>query len=216
VVIVVIAGAVVLAGAAFFALYRRWELNWGATREEIDRMMPGDDIVTRPMFNATRAVTIDATPKAIWPWLVQIGFGRAGWYSYDLFDNLGRHSATCIMPDLQHIAVGDLVPLGPGSESGLRVQDFEPNGWLVWWDRKTQLTTWAWALDPLSDGRTRLVTRVRARPSRRHPTTAWWLVVTEVADFPMMRKCMLGIKRRAEAHRPAEERLRVDAAVNAT
>jgi hypothetical protein len=69
---------------------------------------------------------------------------------------------------------------------------------MVWWE-KNQLTTWAWTLDPMPDGSTRLVTRVRARSSWRHPATAIWLLLTEVADFPMMRKCLLGIKRRAEA-----------------
>jgi hypothetical protein len=214
-VIIVVSGAVILAGALFFALYRPWQLKWGATRDEIDRIMPGDEIVPRAMFNATRAVTIDANPEAIWPWLVQIGFGRAGWYSYDLFDNFGRHSSTRIMPDLQHIEVGDLVPLGPGSDSGMRVYGFEPNVWLLWWERKIQRTTWAWALDPQPDGRTRLITRVRARPSWRHPTTALWLVLTELADFPMMRKCLLGIKHRAEANTPATGSLRVDVGVNA-
>ena|ERR1700719_2726463 len=214
-VIVVVAGAVVLTVGLFFALYRPWQLRWGATGEEIHRIMPGDEIVSGPTFNATRAVTVDANPEAIWPWLVQIGFGRAGWYSYDLLDNLGRHSAEHIRPDLQHVEVGDLVPLGPGGDSGMRVQAFEPNRWLLWWDRKIQLTTWAWTLDPMSDGRTRLVTRVRARPSWHHPTTAAWLMLTEVADFPMMRRCLLGIKRRAEVNGSAEESLRVDVAVNA-
>jgi hypothetical protein len=70
-------------------------------------------VVPAPSFNAIRAVTVHARPEAIWPWIVQIGFGRAGWYTYDLLDNLGRHSADRIIPELQHIAVGDLVPMGP-------------------------------------------------------------------------------------------------------
>jgi hypothetical protein len=213
-VIVVVASAVVLAACLFFGLYRPWHLSWGATRDEIDRSMPGDDVVSGPVFNATRAVTVDASPEAIWPWLAQIGFGRAGWYSYDLLDNLGRHSAERVLPALQHVEIGDLVPLGPGSDSGMRVKAFEANRWLLWWDNKTKLTTWAWALDPTSNGQTRLITRVRARPSWRHPTTALWLVLTEVADFPMMRKCLLGIKRRAEVIKPADECLRVEAGVH--
>jgi hypothetical protein len=192
--------AIVVAAFAviFLTLYRPWQSTWGATREEITAVMPGDDVVAAPIFNATRGVTVNAPPEAIWPWLVQIGFGRAGWYSYDLLDNLGRNSAERIFPDLQHVAIGDLIPLGSGSESGLRVKAFEPNRWMLWWDRRIQGTTWVWALDQMPDGRTRLVTRVRARPSWRHPTTAAWLVLTEVADFPMMRKCLLGIKGRAE------------------
>ena len=207
-------GAVVVAGMLFFALYRPWQLKWGATSEEVSRSMPGDDVVAVPTFSATRAVTVNAPSEAVWPWLLQIGFGRAGWYSYDVLDNLGRHSAERVIPELQHVEVGNLVPLGPGSDSGMRVKAFEPYRWMLWWDRNIQLTTWAWALDPISDGRTRLVTRVRARPAWRHPTTAVWLVLTEVADFPMMRRCLLGIKRRAEVIKPAEEFLRVEAGVH--
>jgi hypothetical protein len=213
-VVVVVASAVVLAVCLFFGLYRPWHLGWGATRDEINRSMPGDDVVSRPVFNATRAVTVDASPEAIWPWLAQIGFGRAGWYSYDLLDNLGRHSAERILPALQNVEIGDLVPLGPGSDSGMRVKAFEVNRWLLWWDNKTKLTTWSWAADPMSNGQTRLITRVRARPSWRHPTTVVWLVLTEVADLPMMRKCLLGIKRRAEVIKPAQEFLLVEAGIH--
>jgi hypothetical protein len=191
-----VGAAAVIAGVGFFGVYRPWHLRWGATPEEVARSMPGDEVVAEPTFNATRAVTVDARPEAIWPWIVQIGFGRAGWYSYDILDNLCRHSAERIVPQLQHIDVGDLVPLGPGEDAGMRVKAFEPGRWVVWWDN--QLTTWTWVLDPMPDGRTRLVTRVRTRPSWRHPATVIWLLLTEVADFPMMRKCLLGIQRRAE------------------
>jgi hypothetical protein len=194
--------AVVLIGVGFFGLYRPWQLKWGATRREVDRTMPGDEVVPRPTFNATRAVTVDAPPEAIWPWIVQIGFGRAGWYSYDFLDNLGRASAEDVMPELQHVEVGDLVPIGPGENSGMRVKEFETGRWIVWWDNKYHLTTWTWLLDPLPTEGTRLVTRVRARSSWRHPSTVMWMPLLEVADFPMMRKCLLGIKRRAEALGP--------------
>jgi hypothetical protein len=212
--LVIAGGAIVLGCGLFFALYRPWHLKWGATREEVRRGMPGDELVSAPIFNATRAVTVEANPEVIWPWLVQIGFGRAGWYTYDLLDNLARHSAERIIPDLQHIEIGDLVPLGPGGDSGLRVKAFETNRWLLWWDSKIQRTTWAWALEPMPDGHTRLVTRVRTRPTWRHPTTAMWLVLTELADFPMMRKCLLGIKRRAESTTTADELRRSGTAVN--
>ena len=119
--------ALVLIGVGFFRLYRPWQLRWGATDEEVGASMPGDEVVPRPSFNATRAVTIDAQPEAVWPWIVQIGFGRAGWYSYDLLDNIGRHSAERVVPELQHIEIGDLVPLGPGENAGMRVKEFVPN-----------------------------------------------------------------------------------------
>lgn len=188
---------VVLTGSGFFRLYRPWQLRWGATPEEVGRGMPGDEVVPAPTFNATRAVTVEATPEAIWPWIVQIGFGRAGWYTYDLLDNMGRRSAEELIPELQHIEVGDLVPMGPGEDAGMRVKEIETGRWIVWWD-KNHLTTWTWLLDPMPTGGTRLVTRVRSRSSWRHPTTAVWLLLFEVADFPLMRKCLLGIKRRAE------------------
>jgi hypothetical protein len=169
--------------------------------------MPGDDIVHEPGFNATRAVTVAASPEMIWPWIVQIGFGRGGWYSYDLLDNLGHRSAESLVPELQHIEVGDLVPLGPGKNSGMIVKEFERAHWVVWWDEKLQLTTWAWALTALPDGSTRVVTRVRSRTSWHHPSTAVWRLLSEVADFPMMRKCLLGIKRRAETANRTDSRV---------
>jgi hypothetical protein len=193
-----IAAVVVVVAIAFFGLYRPWHLKWGASPEDLARSMPGDEIVQRPIFNATRVVTIDARPEDIWPWIVQIGFGRAGWYSIDLFDNLGRHSSERIVPELQHIAVGDLVPLGPGEGSGMFVKEFVISRSMLWWTGKDGQTTWAWGLYPTSNGTTRLVTRVRVPFSWRQPVSAVWLLLDEVADFPMMRKCLLGIKRRAE------------------
>jgi len=96
-----ISGAAIL--SVYLLLIRPWQLRWGATDEEVVRTMPGDDIVKHPTFNATRAVTINARPEAIWPWLVQMGMARAGWYSYDWIDNLGRPSAERLIPELQHL-----------------------------------------------------------------------------------------------------------------
>src|SRR6202165_703070 len=193
-----IVAVLVVVAVAFFGLYRPWHLKWGACREDLARDMPGDEIVTRPIFNATRVVTINARPADIWPWIVQIGFGRAGWYSIDLFDNLGRHSLGGIVPELQHIEIGDLVPLGPGEGSGMFVKEFVVNRSMLWWTGKDGQTTWAWGLYPTPAGSTRLVTRVRTPLSWREPISVVWLLLSEVADFPMMRKCLLGIKRRAE------------------
>jgi hypothetical protein len=113
--------------AAFYVRYARpWQLTWGATPDEVSRPLPGDELVTRPTFNATRAITIDAPPEEIWPWLVQIGLTRAGWYSYDILDNLGRTSARHIIPELQHLAVGDVVPMSPDGKQGMRVHSLDP------------------------------------------------------------------------------------------
>jgi hypothetical protein len=189
-----------LAGAVgiYIVFYRPRQLRWGATDQEVARAMPGDEIVARPVFNATRAVTVNARPEEIWPWLVQIGFGRAGWYSYDILDNLGRHSSEEILPEYQHLAPGDLIPLGPGEASGLYVKEIRPNESMVWWERKRQATSWVWGLYPTGDGQTRLITRVRNDYRKGLSNFVFGLLLIEPADFPLMRKCMLGIKRRAE------------------
>jgi hypothetical protein len=182
----------------YVGVYRPRQLRWGATDGEVAREMPGDEIVSRPVFNATRAVTVNAPPEDVWPWLVQIGFGRAGWYSYDILDNLGRHSSEAILPEYQTLEPGDLIPLGPGAESGLFVKDLRPNESMVWWERNRQSTTWAWGLYPIDGEQTRLVTRVRNDYRKGLSNFIFGILLIEPADFPLMRKCMLGIKRRAE------------------
>ncbi|MCL5961159.1 MAG: hypothetical protein M1358_17945 [Chloroflexi bacterium] len=120
-----ICGLLAAAGIVTLPLYLRvirpWQLRWGATDAELARSMPGDDIVQRPTFVATRAVTIQARPNEIWPWLLQIGCRRAGWYSYDWIDNLGTPSAERIIPELQHLEVGDLIPMSPDRKLGFTV-----------------------------------------------------------------------------------------------
>jgi len=190
-------GALLAGAVASFGSYHAWHTRWGATDAELARAMPGDDVIEQPSFNATRAVTVNASPEDIWPWIVQIGFGRAGWYSYDWLDNLGRRSAERIIPELQHIGVGDFVPIGPGPGQGQWVMSFEPNHWVLWSDRKG--ATWVWDLFPTETGNTRLITRVRIRYRWTDPMVLFNLLLIEPWDFPMMRKCMLGIRRRAEA-----------------
>jgi hypothetical protein len=180
-------------------LIRPWQLRWGATNEEVARPLPGDGDVPQPSFNATRAVTVTALPEEIWPWLVQIGVTRAGWYSYDLFDNLGHHSSERIVPELQHLAVGDVIPMSPNGKEGLLVKALEPNRWMLW-GSKAGDSTWYWGLEPVDEHQTRLITRVRMRYNWTSPTLLFGLLV-EFADIVMMRKCLLGIKRRAEQTR---------------
>ena len=144
-------------GAVSFGVYLRfippWQLRWGATDEEVARAMAGDEVVKHPTFNATRTVTIKARPEEIWPWLLQIGVTRAGWYSYDLMDNLGRPSAQRIIPEWQHVAVGDVIPMNLDGKQGLRVKDFVANQWMLWWDNKGD-STWSWGLSPLDESQT--------------------------------------------------------------
>jgi hypothetical protein len=189
-----ILGAVLV--GVYLRFIRPWQLRWGATDEEVTRSMPGDDIVKHPTFNATRAVTIQARPEEIWPWLVQIGCKRAGWYSYDWIDNLGIPSANRIVPELQHLEVGDLIPFSPDGKQGMWVKAFEPNQWMLWVAKEDQ-ATWLWGLYPQDESHTRLITRNRVRYTWRLPWVLYY-PLQDVGDIFMMRKCMLSIKRRAE------------------
>jgi hypothetical protein len=86
---------------------------WGATAEEINSSVVGDDLCSTATLVATRSITIGAPPQDVFPWIRQMGFGRAGWYSYDWLDNLGRKSATTIHDEWQSVAAGDKIPSGP-------------------------------------------------------------------------------------------------------
>jgi len=181
-------------------LYRRWHRHWGATAAERTGSMPGDDLLRHAQFRATRAITIDAPPQAVWPWLVQVGALRAGWYSNDLLDNLGHPSATTVVPELQHLVVGQWVPMAPSGppsdRNAFKVHSFEVNQWLLWTKPDS---TWAWRLTP-TEGGTRLVTRVHALYDWSHPLGALSAVVLmEFGDFAMQRRMLRGIKARAEA-----------------
>jgi hypothetical protein len=183
----------------FAPLYRHWHLRWGATDAEVAAPMPGDELVSHPSFNTTRAITIDAPPEDVWPWLVQIGHGRAGFYSYDLFDNAGHPSADQILPEHQGPQIGDWVPMAAkvNDTTAFKIKAFEPNRYLLW---EKPHSTWAWKLEPLDGGRTRLITRLKDHYSwRADPANALLSVILlEFGDFPMMRKLLLGVKRRAE------------------
>jgi hypothetical protein len=183
-------------------VYRRWHQRWGSTDDEVTAAMPGDELVPQAQVCCTRAVTIDAPREAVWPWLVQVGCLRAGFYADDLLDNLARPSATEILPAYQHLEVGQWVPMSPKPSelTAHKVAGFEEPQWLLW---RQPTSTWAWTLTPLPGGRTRLVTRLRIFYDWAHPApTILAVVLTEFGDFAMMRRMLLGIKARAEqAHR---------------
>jgi hypothetical protein len=191
---VAVAGAGLL--AAYARLVRPWALRWGATKEEAARPLPGDEVVAKADFVATRAITIDAPPDQVWPWLVQIGSGRAGWYTYDRIDNAGVPSATEIIPELQRLAVGDLIPMVAGKDIGVRVKELERPRRMLWWDEKGEYS-WEWLLEPIDQQTTRLLQRLRVT---RHPWTRKMLyeLVAANGDVVMQRKLLRGIKQRAE------------------
>jgi hypothetical protein len=190
-----------MSGLPLFAtapLYRQWHLRWGATDDEVRGPMPGDDIVSKASFEATRAITIDAAPKMVWPWIVQMGYRRAGFYTYALLDNAGFESAERVLEEYQPPRIGDWMPMAKkvNETTAFKVTAFEPSEWLLW---EKPDSTWAWKLLPLDGGRTRLVSRLKARYAWEKPGSAiLTLVLLEFGDFPMMRRVMKGIKARAE------------------
>jgi hypothetical protein len=188
-----------------FLGYRQWHQRWGATPAEVRATMPGDDLLAGAGFTATRAITIAAAPTDVWSWLVQVGFGRAGFYSYDRVDNLGRPSARELLAPFQSPSIGDLAaPMAaPANEyNSFRCAVVDPPHELVW---AKPDSTWSWRLTAVAGGgHTRLVTRLKAcyRVTPLLPVT---ILLMELGDFPMMRKMLLGIRDRAETTGPGRE-----------
>ena len=182
---------------------RRWMSRWGTTPSDLTRVMAGDGLLVDPTYSGTMAVTVNAPPEHIWPWLVQMGYQRGGLYSYDwldrLFGYLDRPSATRILPEFQHLAVGDNIPLGRGPSWPVAV--VEPRRALVLDMRNMGGFDWVWqfGLYPVDEKRTRLVSRSRVRAQ-----AVWarlFTYVIEPAGFLMTRRMLLGLKQRAEALR---------------
>lgn len=180
-------------------LYRRWHQRWGASDDELGAAMPGDAIIDDVSFLATRAITIDAPPDAVWPWLVQVGCLRAGFYADDLLDNLGHPSASSILPEFQNLEIGQWLPMSPtpSDTTAFKVAGFEVNRWLLW---QQPASTWCWTLTELPDRRTRLITRIRIHRDWHHPAEALLsALLTEFGDYAMMRRMLLGIRDRTES-----------------
>ena len=188
-------------------LARHWHRRWGATGAEVAAVMPGDELVPGSQVFCTRAITIDAPPAAVWSWLVQVGFGKAGFYSNDLLDNVAHPSADRILEEYQDPEVGDWVPMFSkvNDTTAFRIAVINPASELVWVKPDS---TWAWTLTDVG-GRTRLVTRLRILYRWQEPANALLsLVLFEFGDFPMMRKMLRTLKQRAEANPAAQVRQR--------
>ena len=180
---------------------RRWFSRWGTTDEDLTRVMAGDSVISNPTHSATHALTVDAPPEDIWPWLVQMGYRRGGLYSYDwldrLFGYLDRPSANRILPEFQQLSARDVIPLGRGQ--GFPVTAIEPYRTLVLSGTNDGFQwVWQFGLYPLHEGGTRLVSRGTQRFAN---TIRTWLFmrVMEPAAFIMTRRMLLGVKQRAEA-----------------
>lgn len=180
-----------------------------ARRDERSRPLPGDEILTPVIGALTHAITIHRSRRDVWPWLVQMGADRAGWYSYDFIDNGGRRSAERIVPELQHPSTGDIFPALPGITTGFTLLRFEEERYLILgWSPApgaAPLMTWAFVLEEPAPGTTRLIVRARAGRDYKPPYgLPPWTVTSLVplGHFMMQRKQLHGIARRAEGRKP--------------
>ncbi len=210
--------SVLILFGSLYALYRwwfnPWHRCWGATTDEVKRELPGDKRLSSPLYNTTRAIQIAASPAQVWQWLIQLGQGRGGFYSYDFLENwmgLDIHSRDEIVPEYQNVHVGDVIPLEPQG-SGYTVIELQPSRLLLLYTdgngtgeinrmfREIGVaTTWAFVLNEQSDGSTRLLVRWRATLKRFQSLYAFFLgLVLEPIEFLMEQKMMRGIKKRAE------------------
>ena len=184
--------------ALYITVIGPWQRRWGATDAEVRGPMPGDDLLRPGAPSTTRAITIHAAPRDVFPWLVQIGYGRGGWYSYDWIDNDGRRSIDRIDPALQDLSVGDRILMLPGL--GPVVREIGPEHHIL---SGGDADTWCLLVVPTADGRSRLVSRWRQDWPKGLGTFVWTLVCDPGA-FVMERRMLRTIRNRAEASRSTE------------
>ena len=204
------------AAASYLLVIRPWMLSWGTVRDELNHLLPGDELLPEPNIHATHAITIQAPPSAVWPWLVQLGQGRGGFYSYDWIENmmgLDIRNADHIQPEHQSIKVGDTIALAPQGFS-IPVAIVEPERALVLHGdtRKSGpgesppmkpgdylATSWGFYLFDRGDKGTRLIERWKASWNPSPANNFLYRLFLEPGAFLMERKMLLNIKQRAEA-----------------
>ena len=202
-------GIVALALLYAFVI-RPWHLTRGSTKEEQQRALPGDELVPDPKFGWNQAITIQAPASEVWPWLVQIGNQRAGWYSWDgLHRLLGvagsvgnpRGSADRIIPELQDLAIGDEIRMMPEDSGipGYAVVAIEPERALVTHIDDANGASWVWVLDPIDSDTTRLICRFRQRWEPGLMNALMFGIADDLGSLVMLPRTLRGIKERAEA-----------------
>ena len=202
-------GAIAIAASIVTSpLTRPWYSKWGATETEVNMSLPGDDIVPKPALETTRAITIQAPASEIWPWLVQLGQGRGGFYSYMKLENLAGcdiQNADRIIEEHQELKIGDKVRLGPEGYPAFDVAAIDPDVALILRgdlpNPQSKPTTWIWTfyLDTIEENKTRLILRSRLDYEPNMGNTVMWRVFTDPIAFNMERKMLQGIKLRVEA-----------------
>lgn len=191
--VVVSVGALALVAGLYVWVVKPWHIRWGATDVDVNRSMPGDELIPGAA-PATRAITIAATPEEIWPWLEQLGYGKAGWYSYDWIDNDFKRSADRILPEHQNLAVGDTILMMP--EMGFVVESIDRPHSIVS-VLEDGSTSWCLGLYPNGDASTRLVSRWRPK-FEMTPATFFLMALSEPGTFIMEQKMLRTIRDRAE------------------
>ena len=182
-------------------LLRSWYRKWGASAEELSMPLPGDEQVPNPRLDSTRAITIQAPTAEIWPWLVQMGQGRGGLYSYVKLENLANcdmHNADRIIPEYQHLDVGDEVRLSQDENVPCFVVTAIEHGRAIILGGDDPPTSWGFILDPIDENSTRLIIRYRQDFEPTPGNVIGWRVFTEPIHFNMERKMLQGIKARVE------------------
>jgi hypothetical protein len=173
-------------------------LTWGATAEEATQALPGDDLLDPADIVATRAIEIDAPPSAIWPWLVQMGPGRAGAYTYDWIENLfglNMHSADQIHAEWQNLKVGDVLR-SSAERPGMRVEILDPERAL---SNRSEAGDWVWTFVLVPrNGSTRLISRNRISMRGAAAGQRLGMLVMEPGSLIMERRMLRGIRQRAE------------------
>lgn len=196
---------------------RRWYQRWGATPAEAARSLPGDELVPSPRLTTTRAISIAAPVQIVWSWLVQIGQGRGGFYSYRSLENLAGCSIGSedrIVPALQVLQVGDRIELGPVGYPNFTVAAVDRMRSLVLHSRDDQaMIAWTFVLELDERGDTRLIVRDRTDFVPTLGQYLVWRFLSEPIHFVMERKMLLGLKQRAEAM--AAQAQRPDAGMHA-
>jgi hypothetical protein len=204
-----VVGVVVL-GAIYAFVVRPWHLKMGSTKDEVQRSLPGDELVPNPKFRWNQAVSIKASAAEVWPWLVQIGNQRAGWYSWDGLHRLmgvagsvddPRRSANRIIPELQDLKVGDQIRMMPEDMGapGYKVVAIEPERALVTHIDDENGASWVWVLEPIDETTTRLIVRFRQKWEPGLGNTLMFGIADELGSLVMLPKTLSGIKKRAEA-----------------
>ncbi len=203
------------AAAAYTLVIRPWMLTWGSSLDETDSLLPGDELILEPKINSTHSITIHAPAMMVWPWLVQLGQGRGGFYSYDWIENTLRldiHTADSILPEYQDLKVGDTIPFAPNG-FGVPVVILEPERALVL-HADTRLdsaestikmkpgdylaVSWGLYLLKHDDRSTRLVSRLKIDWNPNPAGNLLYRLFLEPGSFLMERKMLLTIKRKAE------------------